>query len=562
MFRIRLISFLLLLSIVALSAKEDAQKFFCKSKEDQTELDSGKVDRLLIHHDVVYMFLPTKVLYFKIPYIFNTFKPVIATEVHTESREVNKTKETKEPNVPDPLNDDQSLKSTQPPNTQPLNATQPANGRALNTTEPLNKTSTPVVPSSPPIRREVTDPPSYTVTKSATELVNVTNSYQITSIDKTFVVSHQTFVLPGNGGAPTPNLIGLISDNTGNNSVLYEFYHGNDSKIQHHTLKFDPKPGERDPEKLLDENKVDIAPFEYLSDYYFYFQFNNDKARVGLEYYRDHSLFLEIADNSGPTPINTKKNLKRGNETIRFAVYYQAKAIGKTTEFDNSLFEIDTENRIRIHLPSIRGGQPYTSSIFKMSHFFGCHTRFESKEQVKGVLYIANRFYLFVNHYYIRFDDDQDLVDMRFKLENKHFEGGTDLELGEDFRFEKYRTKWVHSFLSTAYLSVLDRSFKIWADQKGELKFDALEDPTLTRILQNCTRQLLNIDTYVFCFEEKEYYPVDKLDKEPAGRIYTYYTDLYPKLPIADLFTGSAVTWETNETLELIFNWKVPKGNF
>lgn len=527
MLRIRLISFLILLSIVSLQAKEDAkaQKYFCRSNEDLAELDNSKIERLLIDKDVVYLFLPKKVLRFSMPYIFNTFKTVLANKTFTIIRPLNQTTQ---------LND-----------TQPL-------AQLSNKTEPKG-----VKPFNPPMHLNDTKSVQHVIPENQTETVNITRTVQLTVIDETFVVSSQAFVLAGKGAAASENLIGYVSDNTADDkSLLFEFYRVTDSEPKYHSLKFDPKPGESDTEgdKRLNSKKVDPGPLSYLMDYYYYFQFNNNAIRVGLIYYKDGSTFAEITNFSGSVKKkSTKKSIRRGNETIRFAVYYEA-PVKKPMELENSLVEVDTENFIHIHLTAFRNGQTQMHSSFKLSQFFGCHSKFERKDQVKGVLY-DQKFYLFVNHHYLKFDDD--LVELRFKIENKSYENGTDLDLGENFRFENYRTKWVRSFLSTAYLSILDQTFKIWVDQaSGNLQFDSIKEQTLKGIMQNCTRQLLNVDQYVFCFEEKNYYPAGYLDSVPVGRSGNH-SDLFLKRPIIELFKGGRVSYESNETLEFIFNYKV-----
>ena len=504
MHRFRLISFLILLSIFSwkVSGDPNGQKYVCRTKQDREELDSSKVERLLIDKDVVYLFLPTKVLYFKLPYISITHKAI------TVNQTISVPKNGTEPSDQTQFTDDN----------QSLNETKPV---------VLNKT----------------------------EMVNITRALFFTKLDKTYVISRQAFVLPGKGAEAAANLIGHASDNSENNkSTLFEFYRDANNEIKHQALKFNgTKLGERDADTTLSKS-VDTGFLSFMKDCHHYFQFNNKGTRVGLLYYKDGTTFADVRI-FGHSIKTVKKPIKRGNESVLFAVYYEVPFEQPELErfaLINSLIEVDTKNNLHIHFTSFRRGQMHVHSNFKLSEFFGCYGRFSRKEQIKGVFY-HKIFYLFINHFYITISDD--LVESKFKIESKAYESGTDLQLGEDFKFEDYQSKWVKSLQSASYLSILDKTFNISVDSNGSLAFNPIEEPDLKRLMQNCSRQLLNVDEHLFCFEEQKYYLVGKMQ---TGRVMGKYSDIPTKYPITELFTGE-IGYDSSETLEFIFNYKANK---
>ena len=186
---------------------------------------------------------------------------------------------------------------------------------------------------------------------------------------------------------------------------------------------------------------------------------------------------------------------------------------------------------------------------FRLEEFFNCYNK--ESDDLKGVYYGGEFYYLFIGHFYLEIKDSE-LVENKFLLSDydykrpKAFRFEND-EVYKNVRYEDGYTKWIKITYDDTYLVLYDQVFDINVDKaKHELFF--IENTSMKHLV-NCPKQTLNVEDNIFCFEEFNYYLLERTTGNTnASKVYD--------LPIRDLFTDTMVTYEEGQSLQFIINYK------
>ena len=187
---------------------------------------------------------------------------------------------------------------------------------------------------------------------------------------------------------------------------LIEFYRlksVNETVIILRKLIFKNTPGEYG----LTETKL---PENYIkSDYELFFE--NKFSAIFFEY-NSFKLKISLMYKSSDKKLIKEFNL---DYIIKKAIFF----VDEKNEDYNTLIELDEQHNI--HINHFNFSSIFESSILSMTklaiplvELLSCHKPFNNFSQLKGIHYHQNTFYLFVEHYYLRVN--QDLANVSFLI--------------------------------------------------------------------------------------------------------------------------------------------------
>jgi hypothetical protein len=222
-----------------------------------------------------------------------------------------------------------------------------------------------------------------------------------------------------------------------------------------------------------------------------------------------------------------------------------------------TLFEVDEDLNFHFYYLSYQVSGTYLN-VKRMYHqqlsaydFFNCNAaNFTNVKEVKGIAYLKDTFYIFINYQYLRIKDD--LVRSRFKMSSDHFKNVKNLDLKSwdplDYRYENLASKYTKTLRNDVKLVVFDKVFDLQAERDNQL---ITEETVENNKLKECVKQTLSVTNYLFCFEEEVYYVFADAVEEKFIKPIIHRID--------KLFDGFAFEYDSDERLQAIFNYKNEK---
>ena len=342
--------------------------------------------------------------------------------------------------------------------------------------------------------------------------------------------------------------LGYIVDNA--SKLTYEIYRNQTDKSRLIELEFKEKPAKR----LKWETEHYIDPRVYEAEFTYYF---NTALSKNLKFlflrpslyllFKSGVLFQEMIKSDASDMVISQYNISK-------FVYYEYEN-DKSLLNNKSVFEIDSLDSFHFHVYQISYIQNKSEGSwlhFKrdlhqeidFEQFFLCYKRFNSPEQVKGIFYHKKTFFIFINHYYIKVNDN--LFDTQFKMLDGYFKAQNFIKFNTRVRYENYESKYIKTLKNNVKLVLFDQVF--------DMKFNKNNDITVNLIEQQeelieCLKNVLSITNYLFCFEEENYYAISDFSNRN-----TYLKRI--KHPIADLFYGLNLNFKKDEQVLFIFNYE------
>ena len=239
---------------------------------------------------------------------------------------------------------------------------------------------------------------------------------------------------------------------------------------------------------------------------------------------------------------------------------YAVKKAAVDLHYENLVFEIDEEQNGQpvLHANQVKLKRSEKGKLIDFSYglsykmtledFLGCIRKLDSFDQVKGIFFHDHTVYLVLRQYYVMFeasliDDRFEGVDENALYKNRSIYRISDYEL-DKIRFDESR-RWVKTIGGEVHLSfnVVDIYNAVFSGKFVSLqrsaKIDRLE----------CDKQTLEVAGDVFCFEEKQYYKMERINQVFAK------TNNSKSYPISELFSRVKYFIYEEQNLLFIFNY-------
>lgn len=151
-----------------------------------------------------------------------------------------------------------------------------------------------------------------------------------------------------------------------------------------------------------------------------------------------------------------------------------------------------------------------------MFFFFSCFVPFTDEQQIKGIFYDSKLFFIFVNRFYLRIEND--LLLNEFRLQNVDYKTNAfelkyeNDEIYSTIKFELLKSKWIKTYPKFSFFVPNDKDqFKISLDENRKLVLK--KETKESNDLKNCLLQTLVIDKNLYCFSHKSYFDRSFLNK-------------------------------------------------
>ena len=217
------------------------------------------------------------------------------------------------------------------------------------------------------------------------------------------------------------------------------------------------------------------------------------------------SIFRSVNSTKLMVPDSKLLDVIALNKEVTFWLYDESEETHNKT-----LFWIDRKKYVHIYgsieQPEGRLSFPIRKDLF-VTDWFACPVdelaRLEGR--LKGIFYSDKLFFLFINHYYLKIEED--LVESKFNLQRGHLKGGKSLPTSDvDYGFENNDFKYVKTIRGGALLVLQAGEMYELSVAKKELvvrpmagqKYRGTDFP-------KCLDQTLSVTNIFFCFNETSY---------------------------------------------------------
>lgn len=241
---------------------------------------------------------------------------------------------------------------------------------------------------------------------------------------------------------------------------------------------------------------------------------------------------------------------------------YTVRKAAADLRYENIVFEIENDEKQNgrpvLHFNQVKLKRSEKTRLIDFSYefsfkmplddFLGCIGPLDSYDHVKGIFFNKNIVYLVLRQFYVMFEAS--LIDDRFEgvtdealYENRSVYRASDYQL-DRIRFDESR-KWVKTIGGEVYLSfyVQDTYKAVFSGELINLERSAKIDDLM------CDKQTLEVSGDVFCFEEKHYQKMQRIDttlsKSNSSRSY----------PISEMFSEVKEFVYEEQNLLFIFNY-------
>lgn len=236
------------------------------------------------------------------------------------------------------------------------------------------------------------------------------------------------------------------------------------------------------------------------------------------------------------------------NYSVRFSVFNDLKV--SSNNLIGDLIEIDVNQQL--HLTEML----ITKNILKkhdniqitFDEFFNCKLPIKRIEQIKGIIFNGETFYVFINNFYLPLNDKQ-LIKKNFLINQNDYEKAIDLKINYDYSnneaiSDKFKSNWLKSMKDQAYLVLTKEVFSVKFPSNPKDQLDFTKNSNLDQ-LRTCDHNILSIGKHLFCFEKETYYLLSNLelfkDSSPVHKQISIIFEPFLKL---------------DEEVKFIFNYK------
>lgn len=326
--------------------------------------------------------------------------------------------------------------------------------------------------------------------------------------------------------------IGLIRRNKVDKSSVYEFFKTTNGTFKALELKFDKIPGEYGAD-VFSEFNYNFLQFMLKNILFFHLEEVNFNRTI------------EYNEIKGVVKRRIKFRTIQGSVrqtivmdyNVTHSVFYEGEKIKST------IIEIDNKNNIYIHLIDESSDENKNLvHVLRLPELLNCRL-ISNSYNVKGIVYMNSIFFIFINHFYIQ-TSYKNLIENEFVINEQMFKNATDLDLGDNFKYENKFSTWIKTYANTSYLAIMDQIFELSVNpSKQDLVMTKIYDHDY---LKFCLKQTLNVNNYVFCFEENNYYLFYVFESPEVLKNDKNIT-------ISSLFKEKNVIYEKDQKLLFIF---------